>query len=91
MESTYILDTGLHILNGMNARVELIRSEVEGKMTHILSSAGCACCQICTATFKHIHNLDIVRDGFLINRYISDLKNFLEDVNEEEFLPMITN
>ena len=41
-------------------------------MAKILSGAGGACCQFCTASFKQIHDPDIVKDGFPINRSITD-------------------
>ena len=60
-------------------------------MAKILSGVGGASCQFCTATFKQIHNTDIVKDGFPINRFISDAKVVFEKVDEEEFLSLNTN
>lgn len=57
-------------------------------MAQILSGAGGASCQFCTATFKQIHNVDIVTDGFPINRFISDANIIFQEVNEEEFLSL---
>ena len=60
-------------------------------MAQILSGAGGASCQFCTATFKQIHDVDIVNDGFPINRFISDAKVLFEEVNEEQFLSLTTD
>ncbi|KAI6653775.1 hypothetical protein LOD99_3279 [Oopsacas minuta] len=57
-------------------------------MAKIISGAGGACPQFCTATFKQIHDPDIVKDGFPINRSITDLKVLFDEVNEEEFLSL---
>ena len=59
-------------------------------MAQILSGAGGASCQFCTATFKQTHDVDIVNDGFPINRFISDAKVLFE-VNEEQFLSLTTD
>ena len=60
-------------------------------MAQILSGAGGAPCQFCTATFKQIHDVDIVNNGFPINRFISDAKVLFEEVNEEQFLSLTTD
>ena len=52
---------------------------------------GGASYQFCTATFKQIHDVDIVNDGFPINRFISDAKVLFEKVNEEQFLSLTTD
>ena len=57
-------------------------------MAQILSGAGGAVCQFCTATFGQIHDVDIVNDGFPINRYVSDAISLFEEVNEEHFLSL---
>ena len=40
----------------MNARVEILHSQVDGEMAQSLSGAGGACCQFCTAIFKQDRN-----------------------------------
>ncbi|KAI6650503.1 hypothetical protein LOD99_7554 [Oopsacas minuta] len=72
-ESTEITEKGLELTSGF-CEVEIQRSQLDGKMAKIISGAGGACCQFCTATFKQIHDPDIVKDGFPINRSITDLK-----------------
>ena len=38
------------------------------KMAKLLSGSGGAHCKLCTTTFAQAHGIDIVRDGFPINR-----------------------
>ncbi|KAI6661263.1 hypothetical protein LOD99_10084 [Oopsacas minuta] len=86
-ESTEITVKGLELTSGF-CEVEIQRSQLDGKMAKIISGVGGACCQFCTATFKQIHDPDIVKDGFPINRSITDLKVLFDEVNEEEFLSL---
>ena len=51
-------------------------------MAKLLSGSGGAHCQICTTTFAQAHDIDFVRDGFPINRFIHDAKLFLEEFDE---------
>ena len=91
METSEIVANGLDLINGHHAAVEVLRSQIDGKMAQILSGAGGASCQFCTATFRQIHDVDIVKDGFPINRYISDARVLFEEVNEEQFLSLSTD
>ena len=79
------------MINKETADIESnLRSKLDGKMAQILSGAGGASCQFCTATFKQIH-VDIVNDGFPINRFISDARVLFDEVNEEQFLSLTTD
>ena len=60
-------------------------------MAKILSGAGGAPCQLCTATSDQIYDIDIVKDGFPINRKIQDARLVFEEVDEAEFLSRPTN
>ena len=86
-ESTQITENGLELTNGF-CEVEIQRSQLDGKMAKILSGAGGACCQFCTATFKYIHDPEMVKYGFPTNRSITNAKVLFEEVNEEEFLSL---
>ena len=86
-ESTYIEANGLELTNG-SAKVEILRSQLDGEMGKILSGAG-GSCQFCTATFTH--DPDIVNEGFPINRSVSDTKILFDEINEEEFLSLTSN
>ncbi|KAI6647405.1 hypothetical protein LOD99_12401 [Oopsacas minuta] len=82
-ETEYIENDGLNLINGITASVQILRSQIDGKMAQILSGAGGACCQFCTPTFEQMHDLTFVQDGFPINRFISDTKIIFEEVDEE--------
>ncbi|KAI6661402.1 hypothetical protein LOD99_13273 [Oopsacas minuta] len=84
-ETEYIENDGLNLINGITASVQILRSQIDGKMAQILSGAGGACCQFCTTTFEQMHDLTFVQDGFPINRFISDAKIIFEEVDEECF------
>ena len=72
-------------------KVKLVRSMFDGKMAGLLSGAGGAHCQLCTATFKQLHDLELIREGFPINRSISAAKEIFDSVNKEEFLSLASN
>ena len=52
--------------------VDFTRSMFDGKMAAILSVAGGASCQLCTATHKVLKDPQLILQGFPINRHISD-------------------
>ena len=81
------LRDGLELING-TAQVEILRSQVDGKMAKLLTGAGGACRQIFTASFIQIHGLDFVNDGFPVNKSINDALLLFQEVNEEEFLSL---
>ena len=89
-ESSLIEESGLLLQHGC-AKVTIIRSHFDTKMAKILSGAGGASCQMCTATFTQIHDIDIVKDGFPINRKIQDARALFEEVDEDDFLSLPTN
>ena len=72
-------------------RVKMIRSMFDGKIAGILSGAGGAHCQLCTANFKELHYVELIGDGFPINRSISAAREHFETVNKEEFLALPSN
>ena len=49
---------------------------LDGKMCGILSGAGGAHCQLCTASLKDLKDIEMVRAGFPINRNISEAINY---------------
>ena len=67
-ETALVEENGLKLANGL-AKVT-IRSMFDSTMGKILSGAGGACCQLCTATFMQIHDKKLlVKDSPLIERY----------------------
>ena len=51
--------------------VTIMRIMFDEKMSSILSGAGGASCQLCTAKFTELKDLDFIRAGYPINRTIS--------------------
>ena len=61
-------------------------------MSATLSSPGGASCQLYTAIHTQLKDLNLIRDGFSINRFIHDAKSLFNDVgNQEEFLKLDSN
>ncbi|KAI6657124.1 hypothetical protein LOD99_15920 [Oopsacas minuta] len=87
---TSIEESGLSLHNG-NGEVKIIRAHFDTKMAKILSGAGGANCQMCTATFQLIHDISIVNNGFPMNRTIRDARDVFDEVDEEEILSLPTN
>ena len=69
-------------------QARIIRSMLDGKMSGILSGAGGAHCQLCTANLKELKDLEMVRAGFLINRQILDAKELYTFVDKDEYLSL---
>ena len=56
----------------------------DGKMAAILSGAGGANCQMCTATSKDLKDRDLVIDEFPINRIIADATQIISEIDDAE-------
>ena len=68
--------------------IRIVSSMFDTKMAQVLSGAGGTNCQVCTARFDQIHDIDFVLQGFPINRTIQDAKILFQEVEEEEFLSL---
>ena len=86
-ETSTIEECGL-ILHNDHAEVKIIRSQFDTKMSKILSGAGGASCQLCTASFAQIHDISFVNTGYPINRTIHDARALIEEVDEDKFLSL---
>ena len=86
-ETALIEANGLKLSKG-HANVRTVRSMFDTKMAQILSGAGGANCQLCTARFDQIHDIEFVLQGFPINRTIQDAKILFQEVEGEEFLSL---
>ena len=86
-EVKVIENEGFHFPQG-TVQTKIIRSMLDGKMSGILSGAGGAHCQLCTANLDEIKDLEMVRGGFPINRNISDAIDLFNFVDKEEFLAL---
>ncbi|KAI6648321.1 hypothetical protein LOD99_12130 [Oopsacas minuta] len=67
-------------------RIKVLRTMFDGKMSGILTGAAGTKCQLCTATYDQIRDLELVKSGFHINRTISAAKEIFSQVNKEEYL-----
>ena len=86
-EVTEIERDGFSITGGQ-VKVKILRTMLDGKMSQILSGAGGANCQLCTATYVQLKDLELIRTGFPINRNISSALDIFESVDPEEFLAL---
>ncbi|KAI6655397.1 hypothetical protein LOD99_2232 [Oopsacas minuta] len=84
-EVTNIEKDGLELPYG-NVRVKTLRTMFDGKMSGSLSGASGASCQLCTASFAELTDLELVRSGFPINRTITSAKEIFSIVNTENYL-----
>ena len=89
-ETLAIEESGLSLHNG-HAEVKIIRSHFDTKMAKILSGAGGASCQLCTASFAQRHDNSFVKTGNPMNRTIHDALALFEEVDEDEFLSLQSN
>ena len=61
-------------------------------MIILLSDAGGASCQLCTATHKELKDLDWIVQGFPINKYITDaIQLFGEIEDSDSFFSLPSN
>ena len=86
-ETSELESMGLQFPEG-KVNISISRSMFDEKVAGILSGAGGAKCQLCTATNEQIKDLTLIRSGFSINRCIEDAKQIFIDVNIEEFLKL---
>ena len=86
-ETKIIENEGINLPQGL-VKVHVIRSMFDGKMSGILTGAGGAKCQLCTATFDQISDLELIRTGFPINRTISAAKEIFATVDKDEYLAL---
>ena len=64
--------------------VDIIRSMVDGIMSGILFGAAEASCQLCTATKEQLKDVELITQGFPINRDISDSIELFEELEDKE-------
>ena len=84
-EVKIIEQEGLQFPQG-HAQVRINRSMLDGEMCGILSGArGGAHCQLCTASMKDIKDIEMVRAGFPINRYISVAKDPFISLDKDDY------
>ena len=80
----------MEITNGQ-CHVHIYRTMFDGKISRLLSGAGGATCQLCTVTHSELKELELIRSGFPINRYIQAAIAIFNDVDLEEYLKLDSN
>ncbi|KAI6661161.1 hypothetical protein LOD99_10183 [Oopsacas minuta] len=86
-----MLQNGIPLENGV-VNVDIIHSMFDEKMAAILSGAGGASCQMCTATHKDLKDRNLVLEGFPINRNITDAIELFSHIDDfESFFALSTN
>ena len=75
---------GFAMPNMGHISVDIIRSMFDGKMSGILSGAAGASCQLCTATKEQLKDVELITQGFPINRHISDAIELFEELEDKE-------
>ena len=86
-ETSIIEDSGINSSGG-HLNVKIFRTLFDSKMAVTLSVAGGDSCQLCTANHKQLKDLDLITDGFQVNRYIHNAPEIFNDVNIEDFLKL---
>ena len=75
---------GFAILNMGHISVDIIGFMFDGKMSGILSGAAGASCQLCMATKEQLKEVELITQGFPINRYISDAIKLFGELEDKE-------
>ena len=93
MDSTINPETKLLGLNGVQlpggkVNVDITRCLFDTKMAAILDGAGGSSCHLCTATKEQLHDIDLIQQGFPINRSIEAANQIFNEVDEDEFLSL---
>ena len=57
-------------------------------MSGILTGAAGAKCQLCTASFKELRDIELIRSGYPINRTITAAHEIFSSVDKEQFLAL---
>ena len=67
--------------------VDITSCLFDSKMAAILDGAG-ASCHLCTTTKELINDIELIQQGFPINRSIHSANQIFDDMDEEEFLSL---
>ena len=80
---------GVDLADGKRVKVDILRSMFDCKLSALLSGAGGASCQMCTATRADVKDHEFVVQGFPINRKISDARDMFGEIeNVESFFAL---
>ena len=90
LEIELMKSEGFSLGDNQKVHVNIVRSMFDGKMSAILSGAGGASCQLCTATHNELKDRELIIEGFPINRHITDAIQLFGEIEDNEsffFLP----
>ena len=91
-ETEIMESEGFSLGDNQQVRVDIVRSMFDGKMSAILSGAGGASCQLCTATHNELKDRELIVQGFPINRHITDaIQLFGEIEDNDSFFSLPSN
>ena len=68
--------------------VDITRCLFDIKMAAILDGAGGGSCHLCTLTKEQLHDIDLIQQGFPINRSIEAANQIFNEIDEDEFLSL---
>ena len=68
--------------------VDITRCLFDTKMAAILDGAGGASCHLCTSTKEQLNDIELIQQGFPINRSIDSANQIFDGMDEEEFLSL---
>ena len=93
MDSTINRETKFLELNGVmlaagKVNVDITRCLFDTKMAAILDGAGGVSCHLCTSTKDQLNDIELIQQGFPINRSIDSANQIFDEMNEEEFLSL---
>ena len=91
-ETELMKNEGFSLGDNQQVHIDIVRSMFDGKMSAILSGAGGASCQLCTATHDELKDRELIIQGFPINRHITDaIQLFGEIEDNDSFLSLPSN
>ena len=91
-ETELMKSEGFSLEDNQQVHVDIVRSMFDGKMSAILSGAGGASCQLCTATHNALKDSELIIQGFPINRHITDaIQLFGEIEDNDSFFSLPSN
>ena len=66
-----------------NVKVNIISHMMDMKAAHLYLGLGGAFCDLCDFSKEQCHNVDVIANGFKINRTVQDLHTIFEDIQQD--------
>ena len=86
-ESKLLRSIGVKLTTGV-INIDITRCLFDTKMAAILDGAGGASCHLCTSTREQIKDVELVKHGYPINRFIQTAIQIFTEVDVDEFLSL---